>query len=275
MLGLEPGAGDKEITKSYRRLALKTHPDKNPGDQDAAKKFHQLSLAYEALQKPETREGVEKEWRGQEEERRRRGKFEQGRKDMAHELERRESEFRKKSQDEEDEMRKIQIEVEKLKAEGLKMRRMYEDRINARPHATVPPTSDTTRPDPSTSLDSTLKIRLHNGMPRERVLSIINGLVPVESVVLNEKGTKGMVKLETIQAANHLMAMRSTREELRLIDFSWASHSQKEDDPGRKKRRFVFESPVSSEMPTVRTSSFEDDVLAKMRKRQAEKRMQV
>src|SRR5476649_2314905 len=35
--------------KSYRRLAVKYHPDKNPGDKSAEEKFKELSEAYEAL----------------------------------------------------------------------------------------------------------------------------------------------------------------------------------------------------------------------------------
>ena len=37
------------IKKSYRRLAIKFHPDKNPGDKQAEDKFKELSHAYEIL----------------------------------------------------------------------------------------------------------------------------------------------------------------------------------------------------------------------------------
>lgn len=49
VLGLQKGASDEEIKKAYRKLAVKYHPDKNPGDKTAEEKFKELGEAYEVL----------------------------------------------------------------------------------------------------------------------------------------------------------------------------------------------------------------------------------
>jgi len=60
ILGLEPGASESEIKKSYRRLSIQYHPDKNP-DPEAHKYFVEyISKAYQALTDPVSRENYEK-----------------------------------------------------------------------------------------------------------------------------------------------------------------------------------------------------------------------
>jgi len=49
VLGVQKSASDDEIKKSYRKLAVKFHPDKNPGDKTAEDKFREATEAYEVL----------------------------------------------------------------------------------------------------------------------------------------------------------------------------------------------------------------------------------
>ncbi len=49
VLGVSRGADDAEIKKAYRKLAMQYHPDRNPGDEEAEKKFKELNEAYDVL----------------------------------------------------------------------------------------------------------------------------------------------------------------------------------------------------------------------------------
>ncbi|MEO0415133.1 MAG: DnaJ domain-containing protein, partial [Verrucomicrobiota bacterium] len=49
VLGVSKGATESEIKKSYRKLAVKFHPDKNPDDDSAEEKFKEIGEAYEIL----------------------------------------------------------------------------------------------------------------------------------------------------------------------------------------------------------------------------------
>ncbi|MBX2904387.1 MAG: J domain-containing protein [Taibaiella sp.] len=53
ILGVEKGANAEEIKKAFRKLAVKYHPDKNPGDKKAEEKFKEANEAYDVLSDPE------------------------------------------------------------------------------------------------------------------------------------------------------------------------------------------------------------------------------
>ena len=78
ILGVDRNASEAEIKKAYRRLARKWHPDVNPGDEEAERRFKEISQAYSVLSDKEKRAKYDQfgeawqqaqstgEWQGQE-----------------------------------------------------------------------------------------------------------------------------------------------------------------------------------------------------------------
>src|ERR1700748_532120 len=65
VLGVDKNASEDEIKKAYRKLARKHHPDLNPNDKEAHKKFQQINEANEVLSDPEKRKKYDqygKDW---------------------------------------------------------------------------------------------------------------------------------------------------------------------------------------------------------------------
>ena len=55
VLGIPRGASEDQVKKAYRKLAMKYHPDRNPGDKEAEEKFKEATECYEILSSPELR----------------------------------------------------------------------------------------------------------------------------------------------------------------------------------------------------------------------------
>jgi molecular chaperone DnaJ len=60
VLGVERAAGEQDLKRAYRKLALELHPDRNPGDKQAEEKFKEASEAFQILSDPEKRSAYDR-----------------------------------------------------------------------------------------------------------------------------------------------------------------------------------------------------------------------
>jgi len=59
ILGIDRGAGEDQVKSAYRKLAMKYHPDRNPGDKEAEEKFKEATEAYEVLKDAQKRQAYD------------------------------------------------------------------------------------------------------------------------------------------------------------------------------------------------------------------------
>jgi molecular chaperone DnaJ len=56
VLGISRDAGEGDLKRAYRKLAMENHPDRNPGDKEAEERFKEAAEAYDVLRDREKRE---------------------------------------------------------------------------------------------------------------------------------------------------------------------------------------------------------------------------
>ena len=131
VLGVEPTSDVKAITKAYRKLALKYHPDKNPSEA-AKEKFFVIHQAYEALTDETKRAKLRAKVEGEARREKARAQMDEKRRQQIVELEEREKQATQEREERRQQRARAQQEIERLRAEGLeKLQQMVEQEAAA------------------------------------------------------------------------------------------------------------------------------------------------
>jgi len=108
-------ANAESIQSSYRRLALKYHPDKNPNNPQAILMFERIKKAKEVLIDAKARSAYDAVLRAKQAQKKRHHEMDGKRKQMKEDLLRREEQYKKAKQEEEAALRKYKAEVERVR----------------------------------------------------------------------------------------------------------------------------------------------------------------
>ncbi|KAI0360703.1 DnaJ-domain-containing protein [Trametes cingulata] len=129
LLGLSIEASEQEIRTAYRQRSLKVHPDRNRGNPDAARKFHELHQAQELLLDPLRRMALDAKLRLKEARKARYAQYDAKRKGLVEELEERERALKKARTETEAQKKERWRENERIMEEGRKLREEREKEL--------------------------------------------------------------------------------------------------------------------------------------------------
>lgn len=121
ILGVTRESSEKEITKAYRKKALKCHPDKNPDNKEAAELFHELSKALEVLTDAKARAAYDALLKAKEKARLRTQALDSKRKKFKQDLEEQEDAAKINKENDETAAKNLQAEIERLREEGSQL----------------------------------------------------------------------------------------------------------------------------------------------------------
>ncbi|KAK9696286.1 hypothetical protein K7432_012557 [Basidiobolus ranarum] len=234
LLGVNYNSTSSEITKAYRKKALKVHPDKNPDNPDAAHKFHELSVAYELLTNAQKKLEYDNKLKAKIANKKKHQALGTQRRKYKEELEELENAVKKQKQDEMEAGIKLQTELENLRTEGYRRRREREEKellkmMEAEVQQAKQPKQDTLLANLSIT-DCSLKIKWKKKVytPDTQALQELFSKFGEVSDVISKKQGSALIVFKSVVSAHAAITSQNTDPLLEPFEISWASGSEPE-----------------------------------------------
>ncbi|GAO50036.1 hypothetical protein G7K_4171-t1 [Saitoella complicata NRRL Y-17804] len=243
LLGVAFEASEKDITRAYRRTALKYHPDKNPNDLQAAEKFHVLAQAYDVLSTPAAKAAYDNARAAKLAQKRRAETFDLERRKMKDDLEERELRAKRQETDVEEAEARFQETLVRLQAEGAERRRkrdqeLRDEQARQKERAQIEAHEGLEKQDAVefeesrfTELDRTIKVRWRKGdrpdLSEEMLRSVFVKYGEIDTVIARATDKKiqtGLVRFSSIVAAHAAVTEGVAGDECKgFKEVAWAS----------------------------------------------------
>lgn len=294
ILGVKEDATEKEIVKSYRKQALKCHPDKNPDDPKAAELFHQLAKALEILTDAAAKAAYDKAQKAKKAAEARHRELDSKRKKFKEDLESREKAADDRTEADLRLKKNLQAEIERLRKEGSKLLEQEQERLKEEIREGQTRLDQQEKTENNSSLSETPKLKVkwkckknddsNGGYSSDILTDLFKKYGDILNLIMSKK--KGGSAI--VEFSSWMDAQNAKELEKGLVDnpvsLSWIQPpperpqmtSNIHSDSGSQHRDdSVTKTDLSSEMPTATSSArdFESLVLHKLRQAEERKRL--
>ncbi|XP_065833577.1 dnaJ homolog subfamily C member 17-like [Oscarella lobularis] len=270
-LDVDPSCSEKDITKSYRKRALKCHPDKNPDDKRAAEEFQRLSRIFTILTDKAARAAYDNLRKARKRQKERTAALDAKRRKFKDELEKRESVHRRDVFDEKWAAQRLEQEIKRLREEGLRKVQEQEELIKAE----LATEKSEKRAAGPTDLAMTLKIKwkakkndeLNGGYDHEILTQLLQKYGTVRVIVSSKRKGSAIANFSDIQSAK-----LAFRNEKGLIDnpivLAWAG-----GEPPEQTNQVGEPQMIIGSSSLVTDTDYESMTLTRLKQAQERKRL--
>jgi DnaJ homolog subfamily C member 17 len=200
ILNVPEDASLQDIKKAYRKSALQCHPDKNPGNKDAAAKFIQLKAILELLINPESRKAYDALRKARLQAKLRLERQDSKRKKLREDLERREKESAHNKYDTRTEEERLRAEIERLRKES---KRQVEEELAAVQKKLLEDLAEEARRAGELSAYR-MKLKWNKSNPKyneDSITALLSKFGAVSALVISKKGGSALAEYGDLHVA--------------------------------------------------------------------------